>query len=313
VAAARESRSRPPTGRRRARRAPAAAPRSQADLRSAARGGGRIEDPRAGPHARTPLSAGVLLRHYQEAERRFGVGWHVLAAVNFVESGFGRIRSPSSAGALGPMQFMPPTWEAYGLGGDVFKARDAIMGAANYLRASGAPRDYWGALYHYNHSDAYVEAVLRYAGLMKRDIRAFYAFYSWEVFVRTPSGLRRLARPEPPVKCCDRPARRGREQKAADPQPAVRLHTRAQHHPGAARQRAVDSPDSALGVRVRASTRSLLAGSAVPARSERASTPLRSQPQCCSRRTARLRTRHARAPPGGLGSATLPSVRRAGT
>ena len=146
---------------------------------------------RTGP----PLPPGVLLRYYRQAQRRFGVGWHMLAAVNFVESAFGRLRSPSSAGALGPMQFMPPTWRAYGLGGNVRKPRDAIMGAANYLRASGAPRDYWGALYAYNHSASYVEAVLRYADQMKRDVRSFYAYYSWQVFVRTPAGLRRLTGP----------------------------------------------------------------------------------------------------------------------
>jgi membrane-bound lytic murein transglycosylase B len=137
----------------------------------------------------------VLLRYYRQAQRRFRVGWYVLAAVNFVESGFGRIRSPSWAGALGPMQFLPATWRAYGLGGNVYKPRDAILGAANYLRASGAPRDYRGALYAYNHSQSYVEAVLRYAERMKRDLRAFYAYYSWQVFVRTPSGLRRLTGP----------------------------------------------------------------------------------------------------------------------
>jgi Transglycosylase SLT domain len=142
-----------------------------------------------------PLPADVLLRHYRKAQRRFGVGWHVLAAVNFVESAFGRVRSPSSAGALGPMQFMPLTWGAYGLGGNVHNPRDAIMGAANYLRASGAPRDYWGALYAYNHSASYVEAVLRYAAQMKRDVRSFYTYYSWQVFVRTPSGMRRLTGP----------------------------------------------------------------------------------------------------------------------
>jgi hypothetical protein len=145
--------------------------------------------------AGSPLPADVLLRYYRQAQRRFRVGWHVLAAVNFVESGFGRIRSPSSAGALGPMQFLPATWRAYGLGGNVHKPRDAILGAANYLRASGAPRDYRGALYAYNHSQSYVEAVLRYAERMKRDLRAFYSYYSWQVFVRTPSGLRRLTGP----------------------------------------------------------------------------------------------------------------------
>jgi hypothetical protein len=263
--------------------------------------------------AGTPLPAGVLLRYYRKAERRFGVGWHVLAAVNFVESGFGRIRSPSSAGALGPMQFMPPTWEAYGFGGDIFKARDAIMGAANYLRASGAPRDYWSALYHYNHSDSYVEAVLRYAGLMKRDIRAFYALYSWQVFVRTPSGLMRLAEPPRPVRCCDKPAPRTRERRDRPTQlPNVQIRTRVKQ-PRALPHRALETLHPALEVRARANARPLRVGSAVPARDERASTPLRSRPRCCSGRAARARTRQARAPPGGLGSATLPSVRRAGT
>jgi hypothetical protein len=145
--------------------------------------------------AGVPLPADVLLRYYRQAQRRFRVEWHVLAAVNFVESGFGRIRSPSWAGALGPMQFLPATWRAYGLGGNVHAPRDAILGAANYLRASGAPRDYRRALYAYNHSRSYVEAVLRYAERMKHDRRAFYAYYSWQVFVRTPSGLRRLTGP----------------------------------------------------------------------------------------------------------------------
>jgi membrane-bound lytic murein transglycosylase B len=141
------------------------------------------------------LPPDLLLRYYREAQRRFQVGWHVLAAVNFVESAFGRLRSPSWAGALGPMQFLASTWRAYGLGGNVHDPRDAIFGAANYLRASGAPRDYRRALYAYNHSHSYLEAVLRYAERMKRDLRAFYAYYSWQVFVRTPSGLRRLTGP----------------------------------------------------------------------------------------------------------------------
>ena len=142
-----------------------------------------------------PLPPGILLGHYRQAQRRFRVGWHVLAAVNFVESAFGRLRSPSWAGALGPMQFLPSTWRAYGLGGNVHDPRDAILGAANYLRASGAPRDYRRALYAYNPSSSYVEAVVRYAERMRRDRRAFYAYYSWQVFVRTPSGLRRLTGP----------------------------------------------------------------------------------------------------------------------
>lgn len=136
-----------------------------------------------------------LLAWYQNAERRFGVGWHVLAAVNFVESGFGKLRSGSTAGAQGPMQFVPGTWRAYGFGGDVHDPHDAILGAANYLRASGAPRDYRRALYAYNRSTLYVDAVLRYANQMKRNIRRFYAYYAWQIWVRTPAGPRRLTGP----------------------------------------------------------------------------------------------------------------------
>ena len=133
-----------------------------------------------------------LLAWYRAGERRFGVPWHVLAAVNFVESAFGKLRSPSSAGAQGPMQFLPSTWRAYGLGGDIHEPRDAIMGAANYLRANGAPRTLWRALYRYNPSRLYVAAVIRLARVIRRDPRYFRAFHSWYVYVRTPAGPRRV-------------------------------------------------------------------------------------------------------------------------
>jgi membrane-bound lytic murein transglycosylase B len=141
------------------------------------------------------LPAGVLLGHYREAERRFGVSWRVLAAVNLIESAFGRMRGESTAGARGPMQFIPATWKAYGMGGDVEDPHDAILGAANYLRASGAPQNYAGALYAYNPSRPYVDAVLRYARRMRQDRRAYFAYHSWQVFVRTASGTRRLTGP----------------------------------------------------------------------------------------------------------------------
>jgi hypothetical protein len=136
-----------------------------------------------------------LLGYYREAQRRFGVPWQILASVNFVETAFGKVRSPSTAGAQGPMQFLPATWRAYGLGGDIHDPRDSILGAANYLRASGAPRNLRRALYAYNHSKLYVEAVLAYARVMRRDLRAFYGFHAWQVFVRTPNGYRRITKP----------------------------------------------------------------------------------------------------------------------
>jgi soluble lytic murein transglycosylase-like protein len=129
---------------------------------------------RTGP----PPPLGNLLAYYRAAQRRFGVRWQVLAAVNLVESAFGRVRSESVAGAQGPMQFIPATWRAYGLGGDVHDPRDAILGAANLLRQAGAPDSHARALYAYNPSPLFVEAVLRYARLIARDRDALYFLYS---------------------------------------------------------------------------------------------------------------------------------------
>lgn len=139
--------------------------------------------------------AGELLGYFKKAERRFGVEWEVLAAVMFAETKFGRVRSDSYVGAQGPMQFMPATWKAYGLGGNVQNPRDAVMGAANYLKATGAPRDYRRALHAYNPSRAYVNAILKHSRQIKRDPRAYYAYYSWQVFVLTTAGERRLTGP----------------------------------------------------------------------------------------------------------------------
>jgi soluble lytic murein transglycosylase-like protein len=151
----------------------------------------RIQTPRVGAAA----PAQKLLSYYHDAERRFGVGWRVLAAINFVESAFGKVRSPSAAGAQGPMQFMPATWRRYGLDGDIHDPHDAILAAANYLRASGARRDIRGALHTYNPSGSYVDAVLRYARRIRVDLDAFYTFYNWQVFARTKAGVARLTGP----------------------------------------------------------------------------------------------------------------------
>ena len=163
----------------------------------ARRGLGRLSRPRPLSAFRTgPAEPADRLRgYYLEAQRRFGVAWNVLAAVNFVESAFNKLRNNSATGAQGPMQFMPATWRAYGLGGDVHDPHDAILGAANYLHANGAPRDNRRALFHYNPSPLYVDAVLRYARRIRGDPRAFYEYYARQVFVRTPSGLRRITGP----------------------------------------------------------------------------------------------------------------------
>jgi Transglycosylase SLT domain len=137
--------------------------------------------PSATPLRLVPAApAGRLLADYRLAQRRFGVRWQVLAAVNLVESAFGRVVNRSSAGARGPMQFLPSTWRVYGLGGDISSAHDAILGAANYLHLSGAPADERHALHAYNPSRLYVDAVLAYANAMSRDPLAYLTYYTWE-------------------------------------------------------------------------------------------------------------------------------------
>ncbi len=135
--------------------------------------------PAAKLEVRAPTPLDVLLPAYRAGKRRFGVDVPVLAAVNFVESAFGQARNDSGAGAKGPMQFISSTWKIYGLGGNIRDPHDAILGAANYLDQSGAPQSYGQALYAYNRSRLYVDAVLRYAGLIRRDPETLYLFYSW--------------------------------------------------------------------------------------------------------------------------------------
>ena len=94
--------------------------------------------------AQTTIPA-ELMPLYVSAEQQYGVPWSLLAAINSIESGFGTNMGPSSAGAMGPMQFMPATWSQYGVDGngdgqkDIMDPEDAIPGAAKYLKASGAP------------------------------------------------------------------------------------------------------------------------------------------------------------------------------
>jgi soluble lytic murein transglycosylase-like protein len=148
----------------------------------------RIVSVRNGPPPRIAIGraapADELRSHYRRAWRRFRVGPPLLAAVNFVESGFGRLRNRSVSGARGPMQFMPATWAAYGLGGDIADPRDAILGAANYLRANGAPGDEARALHRYNPSLHYVRAISAYARRIRADRRRYYAYYAWAVYIR---------------------------------------------------------------------------------------------------------------------------------
>ena len=111
----------------------------------------------------------ALVPIYRQAARRYGVPWSVLAAINRVETSFGRDLSVSSAGALGWMQFMPGTWRSYGTDAngdgkaDPYDPVDAINSAARLLQANGASRNLRGAVWLYNHSNAYVDLVISLA------------------------------------------------------------------------------------------------------------------------------------------------------
>jgi soluble lytic murein transglycosylase-like protein len=134
-----------------------------------------------------PAPLEELLRYYREAEVEFGVHWSYLAAIHLVETRMGRIRGVSTAGAQGPMQFMPGTWAAYGEG-DVNSDRDAIRAAARYLRANRAPADMPNALFRYNNSQPYVRAVTAYAEVMRTEPEAYRGFYHWQVYYLTTGG-----------------------------------------------------------------------------------------------------------------------------
>jgi hypothetical protein len=130
----------------------------------------------------------VLIGFYREAEAASGVPWRYLAAIHFVETRIGRIRGTSTAGAQGPMQFIPATWEAYGQG-DINDNRDAILAAGRYLDARGAPEDMGRALYSYNNSLRYVAAIEAYAGVILAHERAYLGYYHWQVYYATVDGV----------------------------------------------------------------------------------------------------------------------------
>ena len=107
-----------------------------------------------------------LLPIYQAAGMQYGIRWEILAAINEIETDYGRNLNISSAGALGWMQFMPATWKAYGVDAnqdgikDPFNPVDAIFAAARYLKAADADKDLRKGIFAYNHADWYVDSVL---------------------------------------------------------------------------------------------------------------------------------------------------------
>jgi hypothetical protein len=129
-----------------------------------------------------PPPAAELLAEYKAAQDAVGVPWEYLAAIHLVETRMGRIRGDSSAGAKGPMQFLPSTWAIYGRGGDINDTHDSILAAARLLRSRGAPGNMAAALYAYNPSQRYVRAVTAYAGVIAANERTYLAYHAWQVF-----------------------------------------------------------------------------------------------------------------------------------
>jgi murein DD-endopeptidase MepM/ murein hydrolase activator NlpD len=125
----------------------------------------------AEPLVTETLTYPQLLGLWQRAGAEYGVRWQVLAAINKVESNFGRNMGPSSAGAIGWMQFMPSTWERWGVDAtgdgvaDPWNAEDAVTAAARYLAASGGQTDIARAVFSYNHAQWYVDEVLQLSQL----------------------------------------------------------------------------------------------------------------------------------------------------
>lgn len=134
-----------------------------------------------------PEPLDVLEAAYRAAEAEHGVPWTVLAAIHLNETKLGRLRGVSPSGAQGPMQFMPGTWAAYGRG-DVNDTHDAIWAAGNYLAKMRWAKDPRKAIWHYNHSEAYVNAILAFAGLLDEDPRRLRGWWGWQVYYRTVRG-----------------------------------------------------------------------------------------------------------------------------
>ena len=161
-----------------------AAERARIQKSAAATGGGEVGSEHELEVAREeivatsvePTSENAYMDLYRASAANYGFGpdWYMLAAVGKVESNHGQAMGPSGAGAMGPMQFMPTTWETSGVDGNgdgvanVMDPGDAIPAAASYLEDGGAPQDWYRALYSYNHADWYVKKVLAVAEAYRR-------------------------------------------------------------------------------------------------------------------------------------------------
>jgi len=137
-----------------------------------------------------PAPAEDLLKAYRSASTATGIDWEVLAAVNLVETGMGRIDGVSVANAQGPMQFLPTTWAEPGIGqgGDIRDPWDSIHAAARYLVRRGGLDDIRKGLWGYNNSDHYGKAVLHYAALLKQNPLRYRSLHQWQIHYASSAG-----------------------------------------------------------------------------------------------------------------------------
>ncbi len=145
----------------------------------------------------TVVTPAQLRGIWQSAGAAYGIPWSVLAAINKIESNFGRNMGPSSAGAVGWMQFMPDTWLRWGADydgngvADPWNAKDAVFSAARYLAAAGGASDVSRAVFSYNHAQWYVDEVLSLARLLAGD--SSLSFSLDELQVNLEKAERRVA------------------------------------------------------------------------------------------------------------------------
>jgi hypothetical protein len=155
-----------------------------------------------------------LLGLWQRAGASYGVPWQVLGAINRIESNFGQNMGPSSAGAVGWMQFMPSTWTRWGMDGDgdglanPWNPEDAVFAAARYLAAAGAHDSIERAIFAYNHAQWYVDDVLQQAELFGDDPLLAGApglmFQASDLAERTADARRTVARIADAIHLTDR-------------------------------------------------------------------------------------------------------------
>jgi hypothetical protein len=154
---------------------------------------------------REAVPADQLLAFYKEGEAKTGIEWVYLAAINMVETRFGRIVGLSTSDAMGPMQFLPTTWNGF-CQGDPWDDHDAIVCAARYLKQRGGPGNMHRAIQGYNPNDMYEVMVTSYAANLRADPEALVGYHAWQIFQPTTAGDIRIPvgfRAEAPTSAAD--------------------------------------------------------------------------------------------------------------